>query len=142
MSFNKFMRLSGKVLFLVLAVFLVFNISCFGGTDTYIEKDLTKISLEQSLRNGKPTLADFGWRNCIPCKMMKPVLETLAEKQRGQLNVLIVEVYEHEDLMDQYGIKSIPTQILFDSQGKELMRHLGYWAPEEMALELKKVGVN
>ena len=142
MSFNKFMQLSSKVLFLVLAVFLVFNISCSGGTDTYIEKDLTKISLDQSLRNGKPTLADFGWRNCIPCKMMKPVLETLAEKQRGQLNVLIVEVYDHEDLTDQYSIKSIPTQILFDSQGKELMRHLGYWAPEEMALELKKVGVN
>lgn len=142
MSFNKFMRLSGKVLFLVLVVFPVANTGCSSGPTTYIEKDLTKISLEQSLRNGKPTLADFGWRNCIPCKMMKPVLETLAEKQRGQLNVLIVEVYEHEDLTDQYGIKSIPTQILFDSQGKELMRHLGYWAPEEMAPELKKVGVN
>ena len=142
MPFNKFMRLSSKGLFLVLAVFLVFNTNCFGGSDTYIEKDLTKIQLEQSLHNGKPTLADFGWRNCIPCKKMKPVLEELAEKQRGQLNVLIVEVYDHEDLTDQYSIKIIPTQVLFDSQGKEIMRHQGYWAPEEIALELKKIGVN
>jgi thioredoxin 1 len=142
MSFNKFVRLYSKILFFMLAVFLVINASCSAGTTTYIEKDLTKIPLNQVLNNGKPTLADFGWRNCIPCKMMKPVLETLAEKQRDRLNVLIVEVYDHQDLTDKYGIKSIPTQVLFDGQGKELMRHLGYWAPEEMAVELKKVGVN
>jgi len=142
MLLTEFIQMSRKVLFLALAVFLVFNTGCSSGADTYVEKDLTKIPLEQSLHNGKPTLADFGWRNCIPCKKMKPVLEELAEKQRGRLNVLIVEVYEHEDLSNQYGIKAIPTQILFDSQGKELVRHLGYWPPEEMALELIKIGIN
>ena len=141
MLLTEFIQMSKKVLFLVLAVFLVFNTGCSSGSDTYIEKDLTKIPLEQSLHNGKPTLADFGWRTCIPCKKMKPVLEELAEKQRGRLNVLIVEVYDHEDLTNQYGIKAIPTQVLFDSQGKELLRHMGYWAPEEMAVELKKVGI-
>ena len=142
MLFNKLVQMSRSILFLVLAIFLVFNIACSGGVDAYVEKDLTKIPLEQSLHNGKPTLADFGWRNCIPCKMMKPVLETLADSTRGRLNVLIVEVYDHEDLTDEYGIKDIPTQVLFDSQGKELMRHQGYWSPEEIEVELKKVGVN
>jgi thioredoxin 1 len=131
-----------NVLFLVLAIFLVINAGCSGGPTTYVEKDLTKIPLQQSLQNGKPTLADFGWRNCIPCKKMKPVLEDLAEKQRGRLNVLIVEVYDHEDLTDQYLVKIIPTQILFDSKGKELVRHEGYWAPEDIAEQLKKVGIN
>ncbi|MCX6004583.1 MAG: thioredoxin family protein [Chloroflexi bacterium] len=126
----------------ILIIPLPLGSGCSSSADAYIEKDLTKIPLEQSLHNGKPTLADFGWRNCIPCKKMKPVLEELAEKQRGRLNVLIVEVYDHEDLTNQYGIKAIPTQILFDSQGKELVRHLGYWSPEEMALELKKIGIN
>ena len=78
----------------------------------------------------------------FPARMMKPVLETLADQTRGRLNVLIVEVYDHQDLTDKYGIKAIPTQVLFDSQGKELMRHSGYWAPEEMAVELKKIGIN
>jgi len=142
MSFSKFIQLSSKVIFLVLAIFLVITTGCSAGATTYIEKDLTKIPLNQVLQNGKPTLADFGWRNCIPCKMMKPVLETLADSTRGRLNVLIVEVYDHQDLTDKYGITAIPTQVLFDSHGKDLMRHEGYWAPEEMAEELKKVGVN
>lgn len=142
MLLNKFIQMFRKVLFLTLTVFMVFNAGCSGSSDTYVEKDLTKIPLEQSLHNGKPTLADFGWRNCIPCKMMKPVLEDLAEKQRSKLNVLIVEVYDHEDLTDKYSVKIIPTQILFDSKGNEVMRHKGYWAPEEIAEQLKKVGIN
>jgi len=136
------MKITREVLFLATAVLLIFGTGCLGGVGTYVEKDLTKIPLEQSLHNGKPTLADFGWRNCIPCKKMKPVLEDLAEKQRDRLNVLIVEVYDHEDLTDQYLVKVIPTQILFDSKGKEVLRHEGYWAPEEMAPELKKLGIN
>ena len=132
----------GKVLVIVLAASLTIGTGLSCGNDTYVEKDLTKISLQKSLLNGKPTLADFGWRNCIPCKKMKSVLEDLAEKQRGKLNVLIVEVYEHEDLTDQYLVKIIPTQILFDSKGNELVRHEGYWPPEEIAEELKKVGIN
>jgi thioredoxin 1 len=142
MLLNKFVKMFRKVLFLALAVSLVFNAGCSAGAGTYIEKDLTKIPLAQSLQNGKPTLADFGWRDCIPCKKMKPVLEDLAEKQRGKLNVLIVEVYDHEDITDQYLVKIIPTQILFDSKGKELVRHEGYWAPEDIAEQLNKVGIN
>jgi thioredoxin 1 len=142
MLFNKLVQISRKIPLLILTVFLLFNTGCSGGADTYVVNDLTKISLEQSLHNGKPTLADFGWRNCIPCKMMKPVLETLADNTRGRLNVLIVEAYDHQDLTDKYGIKAIPTQVLFDSQGKEIMRHQGYWAPEEIALELKKIEVD
>jgi thioredoxin 1 len=141
MLFNEIIGISRRILFLILAVFLVFNMGCSGSSSSYVEKDLTKIPLEQSLRNGNPTLADFGWRDCKPCKLMKPVLEKLADSTRGRLNVLIVEVYDHEDLTDKYGITGIPTQILFDSQGKELVRHEGYWAPEEMAVELKKLGI-
>jgi thioredoxin 1 len=142
MSLNKFMKMFRRVLFLVLSIFMISGMACSVGAGTYVEKDLTKIPLDQSLHNGKPTLADFGWRDCIPCKKMKPVLEQLAEKQRGRLNVLIVEVYDHEDLTDQYLVKVIPTQILFDSKGNEVMRHQGYWPPEEIAEELKKVGIN
>lgn len=130
------------LLLFILTIPVSLDSGCSPAPDPSLEKDLTKIPLDAVLHNGRPTLADFGWRDCIPCKKMKPVLEELAAQQRGRLNVLIVEVYEHEDLMDRYGIKAIPTQILFDSQGRELMRHQGYWAPEEIALQLKKIGIN
>jgi len=89
-----------------------------------------------------PTLAEFGWRTCIPCKEMKPILEELAVEYQGKLNVVIVEVYEHEELTMQYEIMVIPTQIFFDSKGKEITRHIGFWAKEEIIAQLKKMGVN
>jgi thioredoxin 1 len=142
MQSNKTKQIIIILLFSVLVMSAVFNSGCATAPDFSAEKDLTKIPLDWALSNSKPTLADFGWRDCIPCKMMKPVLEKLAVQQRGHLNVLIVEVYSHQDLTDRYGVTAIPTQILFDIQGKELMRHEGYWAPEEIAAQLKQSGIN
>jgi len=104
--------------------------------------DLASIPLTQVLGNGKSTLAEFGWRNCVPCKAMKPILEELAMEYKDKLNVVIVEVYEHKDLTNQYGIMTIPTQIFFDSSGKEITRHIGFWSKEEIIAQLKKMGID
>ena len=104
--------------------------------------DLASIPLEQALSSGKPTLAEFGWRTCIPCKQMKPILEELAVEYEGKLNVVIVEVYEQMELTRQYGIMVIPTQIVFDSSGSEITRHIGLWTKEEIIAQLKKMGVD
>lgn len=103
--------------------------------------DLTSVPLGQALSSGKPTLAEFGSSTCIPCKEMKPILEELAKEYEGKLNVVIVEVYEQMDLTRQYGIMAIPTQIVFDSEGQEITRHMGLWPREEIIAELKKIGI-
>ena len=103
--------------------------------------DLASIPLEQTLSSGKPTLAEFGRGICIPCKAMKPILEELALEYRGKLNVVIVEIDEHRDLTNQYGIMAIPTQIYFDSSGKEIGRHIGFWPKEDIITQLKKMGI-
>ncbi len=103
--------------------------------------DLTSIPLQQALSSGKPTLAEFGWRTCIPCKEMKPILEELAVEYEGKLNIVIVEVYEQEELTRQHGIMAIPTQIFFDSNGEETTRHMGFWSREEIITQLEKMGV-
>jgi len=105
------------------------------------DSDLTSLPLEQALSSGKPTLAEFGSSTCIPCKEMKPILEELAKEYEGRLNVVIVEVYEQMDLTGQYGIMAIPTQIVFDSEGQEITRHMGLWPREEIIAELKKIGI-
>jgi len=110
--------------------------------DTGNPPDLSSIPLTQVLGNGKPTLAEFGWRNCIPCKEMKPILEDLTMEYKDKLNVVIVEVYEHKDITNQYGIMTIPTQIFFDSSGKEITRHIGFWSKEEIIVQLKKMGID
>jgi thioredoxin 1 len=103
--------------------------------------DLASIRLEDCLANGKPTLAEFGWRECIPCKKMKPVLEELAVEYGDRLNVVIVEVYEHTDLTRQHEILTIPTQIIFDRNGAEATRHIGYWDKERIVDQMVKMGI-
>ena len=132
-------KLSQFSRFAVLAP-LPITLSQFTSTPTF-KVDLASKSLAKALSSGKPTLAEFGWRTCIPCKEMKPILEELAVKYEGKLNVVIVEVYEQEELTSQYGIRSIPTQILFDSGGKEIMRHAGLWPKAEIITQLKKRGI-
>ncbi len=111
--------------------------------DNQVDSDLSKISLEKSLVNGKPTLADFGWKICIPCKAMKPILEEMAVEYGDRVNVLIVEVYDpaQEKLVTRYGIKSIPTQVFFDANGNEVSRHIGYISKEDILIQLNKMGV-
>ena len=132
-----------KILLLfLLAIPLPVSTGCSAFPDLFIEKDLTKIPLDQVLNNGKPTLADFGWRDCEPCKKMKIVLESLASKYRGRMNVVIIEAYNHTDLMKKYDIKAIPEQIIFDSSGQEITRHTGFWSEEDISAELIKAGIN
>lgn len=103
--------------------------------------DLASIPLEQALSSGLPTLAEFGRGVCVPCKAMKPILEELAAEYEGKLNILIVEIDDHMDQTRQYGITVIPTQIFFDSKGKEITRHIGFWAKEEIIAQLKSMSV-
>jgi thioredoxin 1 len=79
-------------------------------------------------RTGVPTLIDMGSTECIPCKMMAPMLEGMKKEFAGKLVVNFVDVGKKDNLAlaTQYGIKLIPTQILLDAQGKELWRHEGF----------------
>ena len=103
--------------------------------------DLTSIPLEQALSSGLPTLAEFGRGICVSCKAMKPILEELATEYEGKLNVVIVEIDDHMDQAREYEIMAIPTQIIFDSSGKEAFRHVGFWAKEDIIAQLKQIGI-
>jgi thioredoxin 1 len=72
---------------------------------------------------------------------MKPILGELTVEYQGKLNVVNIEVYEQKELTHEYGIMTIPTQILFDSKGKEVARHMGFWAKKDIIAQLKKIGI-
>ncbi len=122
---------------------LTFNIELveIGGSSQSHESNLTSIPLKEALASGKPTLAEFGRGTCIPCKQMKPILESLAVQYKDRLNVPIVSVDEYRDLTNYYKVMAIPTQIIFDSSGKEVFRHVGFWAKEDIIAQLKQIGV-
>jgi thioredoxin 1 len=101
--------------------------------------DITKIPLDNVIDNGRPTLVDFAGTDCIPCKLMKPMLEELEKEYRGRVNVVIIEYYHNMALAEKYKVTIIPTQLVFDARGQELTRHEGFWSKEEMALEIQKL---
>ena len=91
--------------------------------------------------NGKPTLVDFGSKGCVPCDMLAPILETLQEKYEGKANVVVVLTGEEPALASRYGIQVIPLQIFYDKTGKEVLRHTGFIAQEDIEKQLSKMGV-
>lgn len=56
-----------------------------------------------------PVVVDFYATWCGPCKMIKPHLEKLAEKYQGQIRVVAIDSDENQDLVSEYGIRSLPT---------------------------------
>ena len=89
-----------------------------------------------------PKLIDLGAGKCIPCKMMAPVLEELKKEYAGRMNVEFIDVWENPDAGKPYGIEVIPTQIFYDAEGKELFRHVGFFAKEDILAKWKELGVD
>ena len=79
-------------------------------------------------RTGVPKLIDLGSTECIPCKMMWPILEEMKKEFAGKFAGDFVDVNKKENLAlaQQYGVKLIPTQVFLDAEGKELWRHEGF----------------
>ena len=96
--------------------------------------------VDKARRSGKPSLLDFGASGCGPCDMMAPILEELKKEYAGVLNVEIINVHEDQILGARYGISSIPVQVFFDKDGKEVYRHTGFFGKDEMLAKFKEMG--
>lgn len=86
-------------------------------------KDLTDKNFTHQIKNST-SLVDFWAPWCMPCKMMAPVLNEIAEKDNTGIQVCKVNVDEYQSLAAKYGIRGIPTTVLF-RDGKEVNRFVG-----------------
>ena len=89
------------------------------------------------------TFIELGSVNCIPCKMMQPVMKRAAEKYPGQVKVVFHDVWtpQGEPYGRQYKIMAIPTQVFLDKNGKEYARHVGFFDFDNLEKVLKSGGV-
>jgi thioredoxin 1 len=88
-----------------------------------------------------PRMLDLGSVTCVPCKMMVPVMDALKQEYAGKLTVEFINVNEDPASAEKYQIQSIPTQILFDTTGKEVYRHIGFWPQEGIVAKLQALGL-
>ncbi|AOB26465.1 thioredoxin TrxA [Bordetella bronchiseptica] len=77
-------------------------------------KNVSDASFEADvLKSGQPVLVDYWAAWCGPCKMITPILEEVASEYAGRLTVAKLNVDENQDTAAKYGVRGIPTLMLF-----------------------------
>ena len=104
-------------------------------------KSKTEVIKSVETRNDIPRLLDLGADKCMACKAMDPVLEKLRKEFKGKLQVDFMDVWKNSKEVEKYKVQSIPTQIFFDANGKELYRHIGFISEEDILKKWKELGI-
>lgn len=75
----------------------------------------TMSSFNEIIKGSQPVLVDFYADWCAPCRMMAPILEQVAGNMDGKVKILKVNVDKNREAATKYGIRSIPTLMLFQN---------------------------
>ena len=100
--------------------------------------DVTDGDFESAVLNSdKPVLVDFWAPWCAPCRMLAPTVEAVAQNFQGTASVVKLNVDDNPQVSQRYGIKGIPTLILFKN-GKEEERVVGATSKEAISRMIDK----
>lgn len=91
------------------------------------------------LRNAKPVLVDFWAEWCMPCKMLAPTIDEMAEEFAGKATVGKLDIDANQEVAANLGISAIPTVILFKG-GKPVKKFVGLTSKEQLASALVEAG--
>lgn len=98
-------------------------------TDSSFEKEV--------LQSSTPVLVDFWAEWCGPCRGLAPKLEEIASEMTGKVRVVKINIDENQASPQKFGIRSIPTMILFKG-GQQVEQLLGNLPKENIVEMLKK----
>jgi thioredoxin 1 len=72
---------------------------------------------------------------------MAPIIEKLKKEYNGKADIIFIDVWKDPKQGQRFKISSIPTQIFFDKDGKEVWRHVGFLKEDAIVAKLKELGV-
>lgn len=114
-----------------------------------VKTPVTKVQTEKTA-NGKPvdktetvepakisykvTFLEIGSVNCIPCRMMQPIMKDIEEEYKGIVKVEFYDLMEPAGRVigQKYSIRVMPTQVFLDANGREFFRHEGFYPKDDM----------
>jgi thioredoxin 1 len=95
-------------------------------------KHITNENFESDvLKSEEPVLMDFWAEWCGPCKMLAPILDQIAEEYKGRVQIAKLDVEESQSIAMKFGVRSIPTLILFKG-GVVEAQHVGMLSKEQL----------
>jgi thioredoxin len=96
--------------------------------------NINEASFEKAvLKSPVPVLVDFWAEWCGPCKMIAPLLDEIARESAGRFRVAKVNIDDDPGLMQQFGVRAVPTLLFF--QGGELKDQLVGGAPKRTIVD-------
>jgi len=93
---------------------------------------------DEVLKSVTPILVDFWAPWCGPCKMLGPIVETLAEENAGKIKIAKINVDENKETAVGLGIRGIPTLVFF-KDGNEVKRLVGAQGKEQLQQAIDEV---
>src|SRR5437588_8856464 len=102
-------------------------------------QEVTDQSFEQDVLKAEvPVLVDFWAEWCGPCKMLAPTVEKVANEYEGKAKFVKLNIDDHNQVAQRYGIKGIPTLILF-KDGSEADRTVGLTTKDNISRMIDRV---
>jgi thioredoxin 1 len=103
-------------------------------------KEFTDANFEQEvLQSDQPVLVDFWAEWCMPCRMLSPTIEQIADDFAGKAKVGKVDTDANRNTAFKYNISAIPTVILFKG-GEVKKKFVGLTSKDELARAMNEVG--
>jgi len=93
---------------------------------------------KEVLESDKPVLIDFWAEWCVPCKKIEPIIEELSEEFKNHVKFLRLNVDENPSIAYEYGIRGIPTLVLF-KDGKQVDRIVGLTSRKELSEKITRI---